>query len=420
MKTWIFQGNPDEYDIDGYLASRPGRLSWLVTRYASEVAVGDRVYLWRNQGQQHAIAGVVAEAIITAPTEMRGEDLEGIPFWHTQGARRNEPQPRALLRLVRVANTREVLRRNWCAEDPILSDLPNLRMQAGTNYKIPSQQALRLEALWGRTGQDWTRNEAVAGLWAYAQTYGQEVSKLPGSPVSNVALLIGRAVTGVYAKVMNFRSLDPRATGDGMSGASETDRSVWQEFYDQHASSLHLDFLQTEFARVWGSEAEANTVSPALSAAAELVQVEAQRLESKELADLLAKYAAQRAEAAGTVQTSDRPSGQSLGRPSTRMLYTRAYDRDPLVIAIARKRANHRCEVVNCGHPSFQTIGGLAYTEVHHIIPLSEGGDDIIENVACLCAGHHREVHLGQQAQSLTEYLKSIRGGPKSPHMLPS
>jgi hypothetical protein len=50
MQTWIFQGNPDDYDIDGYLNSRPAQLDWLVTRYASEIAVGDRVYLWRKQG----------------------------------------------------------------------------------------------------------------------------------------------------------------------------------------------------------------------------------------------------------------------------------------------------------------------------------------------------------------------------------
>ena len=91
------------------------------------------------------------------------------------------------------------------------------------------------------------------------------------------------------------------------------------------------------------------------------------------------------------------------------MLYARVYDRDPLVIAIARKRADHRCEIGDCEHPSFQTPGGLPYTEVHHIVPLSEGGEDIIENVACLCAAHHREVHLGQQAQMLTEHLRSIR-----------
>ena len=45
--------------------------------------------------------------------------------------------------------------------------------------------------------------ESIAGLWAYAKTYGKEVSRLPGSPVADGALRIGRAVTGVYNKVMN-------------------------------------------------------------------------------------------------------------------------------------------------------------------------------------------------------------------------
>ena len=64
MPTWIFQGNPDDYNIDAYLASRPSQVHWLVTRYASEISEGDRVYFWRNQGQSNAIAGVVAEAIV--------------------------------------------------------------------------------------------------------------------------------------------------------------------------------------------------------------------------------------------------------------------------------------------------------------------------------------------------------------------
>ena len=45
MRTWIFQGNPDRYDIDGYLAARPAELLWLITRYDSDISVGDRVYL---------------------------------------------------------------------------------------------------------------------------------------------------------------------------------------------------------------------------------------------------------------------------------------------------------------------------------------------------------------------------------------
>jgi hypothetical protein len=81
MQTWIFQGNPDEYDIDGYLASRPSQVVWLVTRYANEIASGDRVYLWRNQGKAKAVAGVIAEAIVTEPPTLRSEDPEGARFW---------------------------------------------------------------------------------------------------------------------------------------------------------------------------------------------------------------------------------------------------------------------------------------------------------------------------------------------------
>jgi hypothetical protein len=108
MRTWIFQGNPDDYDIDGYLSSRPAQLVWLVTRYASEIAVRDRVYLWRNQGKQSAIPGIIAEGIVTASPELRGEDPEGVRFWRLDGPRATAPQVRAVMRLVKVATAREV------------------------------------------------------------------------------------------------------------------------------------------------------------------------------------------------------------------------------------------------------------------------------------------------------------------------
>jgi predicted HNH restriction endonuclease len=218
---------------------------------------------------------------------------------------------------------------------------------------------------------------------------------LAGSPIATIALLIGRAVSGVYAKVMNFRSIDPGAAGQGMSGAGETDRKVWNEFYDASTSTLRVEALSREFKRLW-PEAEIN-ISETIEAstASAMVADEASRLERQSLYNLLTKYEA---------QSSQRPI-----RPTTRILSARDYDRDPLVIAIARKRAGHRCEVNGCAHPTFETFEGIPYTEVHHIIPLADGGPDTIENVVCICAAHHREVHSGVRAVELTDQLRALR-----------
>lgn len=397
MQTWIFQGNPDEFDIDGYLASRPATVIWLVTRYAEDIAPGDRVYLWRNKGKAAAVAGIVAEAIVISPPVLRPEDPDSVPFWRTASPRSSLPQVRAALRLVKVASKREVLRRDWFDEDPVLKGLPNLKMQAATNYKIDFFQAFRLSALWGRTGQDWSRNESLAGLWAYSETAGKPISKLPGTPVSKVALTIGRAVSGVYAKVMNFRAIDPGAASNGMSGAGEADRAVWREFYDPEAASLRVEELRKEFTRIWSVGEPAVEVSLGMLAVDKDLKGEASYLEAQGLSALLEKFNAQRALA---------PT-----KPTTNLLSRVIYERNPLVVAIAGVRAGHRCEFPGCEHPTFETATGRNYTEIHHILSLSEGGEDTIENVACLCPAHHREAHLGRRAPEIFKELIALRTG---------
>jgi 5-methylcytosine-specific restriction endonuclease McrA len=395
VQTWIFQGNPDKFDLDAYLGTSPTQLPWLVTRYAQQIAVGDRVFIWRTQGSAKAVAGVIAEATVVAPAMPRPESADAASFWRDNSEQAVQVQPRALLRLNRVASTREVLRREWLAQDPVLSDLPNLKMAAGTNYLVTPQQAARLYALWSRTGQDWSRDESVAGLWAYVKTLGTPVSRLPGSPVVVVAQLIGRPITGVYNKVMNFRSIDPRDTRAGLSASGATDQRVWNEFFNPAANQLREADLEQEFNRLWMSSAGYS--EPALDAEAmqERAEAAARRLEGQELDDLLARYHA---------SLAVRPA-----RPRASSSTTRVYERDPLVIAISRKRSGHRCEVPGCDHPQFMAANGLPYCEVHHVVPLAEGGEDRIENAACLCPSHHREVHHGNQRSVLDGQLKELR-----------
>jgi len=393
MRTWVFQGNPDEFDLDAYLATAPAQLPWLVTRYADDIQVGDRVYIWRTQGRQRAVAGVIAEAEVIAPVALRSESADAVPFWRAGAPEATERRPRALMRLVRVATAGEVIRRDWCLEDPILQALPNLKMAAATNYPLGSEQAERLVALWSRTGHDWARDECVAGLWAYAQTYGGSVSRLSGSPVSNVALLIGRAVSGVYNKVMNYRHIDPRDERAGLSGGGDADTRVWNEFFDTVRGELRLSELQTEFNRLWahgGAAAGADARSEE-----QALDHEASALERDGLATLMARY---------NNEVGSRPR-----RPRASAASTRVFERSALVVAIARLRANHHCEVPGCAHPAFVREDGTSYTEVHHIVPLGEGGEDVLANVACVCPAHHREAHVGKRAQEVAEALKAIR-----------
>ena len=48
MKTWIYQGTPDKFDIEKY--SKYEYLLWLLNQEEQlpDIRVGDMVYLWRS------------------------------------------------------------------------------------------------------------------------------------------------------------------------------------------------------------------------------------------------------------------------------------------------------------------------------------------------------------------------------------
>jgi hypothetical protein len=398
MKSWIFQANPKSFDIDAFLADHPGTFTWLVTRYANDINVGDRVYLWRAAAGDAEKAGVLAEAEVIAPVNSMIADRHTAKFWREQVETWTE-ENRVWMRLVRRGSAKEILRRDWLLEDPVLDSMLLLKQAAGTNFSLTEDEAQRLEQMWARVGQDWCRSESIAGLWAYVETIGKPVSRLSGSPVSTVSRLTGRAVAGVYNKVMNFRSIDPRDDRAGMSGAGAIDREVWREFFDPNALHLRSDELYDEFVRLWGdaSIGETRKADPgSLNAATER---EADRLASRPLSDLLKAYDEQ-------ASLSSRRK-----KPGVRAATSLVFERSSLVIAIAKVRANYRCEVNECAHPTFAGKDGKPYCEVHHIVPLSEGGRDTIDNTACICPGHHREVHLGARATELRRMLTALRQG---------
>lgn len=71
------------------------------------------------------------------------------------------------------------------------------------------------------------------------------------------------------------------------------------------------------------------------------------------------------------------------------------YHRDPDIVAEALYRAEGFCEKCKEKAPFIKRSNGEPYLEVHHIIPLSQGGLDSLKNVISLCPNCHREIHFG-------------------------
>ena len=92
--------------------------------------------------------------------------------------------------------------------------------------------------------------------------------------------------------------------------------------------------------------------------------------------------------------------------PPTITAVITAFRRKGLLVAYARRRAEYRCEVEGCSVPLFVGDDGRPYLEIHHITSLANGGLDTIDNVVCVCAQHHRELHYGRERKRLAAGLR--------------
>jgi hypothetical protein len=399
-KTWLFQANPKHFDIDAFLATKPHDFLWLAKHSADKMVLGDQVFVWRAvAGGDKELSGVIAETEIIEEPAIQPDDPASAPYWLDQDGDANPtiPQQRVRLGLVRVAtNRKEIVRREWAQEDPILRRMTIIIRRVGTNFLLEPEQADRIGSLWTKTGRAFSYAESVAGLWAYEQTYQQEVSKLPGSVVAEIALTTGRAITSIYNKVMNFRHVDPRDTRKGFSGGGDGDDVVWRRFFDTATQTIRANELREEYQRLWVQQ-DVLRLRPIdfNEAREEVFQREASSLAQLTLAALMERYSLSKS--------------QSGAKPRATPSTLRGFERSPIVVAIAKVRAGFKCEVPSCQHPTFMDSGDRPYCETHHIEPLAEGGDDDLENVACLCPAHHREAHHGKAAKTIRVALESLR-----------
>ncbi|MFS1980798.1 HNH endonuclease [Vibrio lentus] len=86
------------------------------------------------------------------------------------------------------------------------------------------------------------------------------------------------------------------------------------------------------------------------------------------------------------------------------LITTTSYARSPEVKTWVLNRADGFCEC--CKKPApFETEEGKPFLEVHHILPLINGGADTLENCASICSNWYRLLHFRVSSEHSTEKL---------------
>lgn len=353
IRSWIFQANPDFYDLAADLKNRAvGDLdTWAANQYRDEIQPGDQVALWQS-GRD---SGVYAFGEVVSQPQQAKEFAE----WQIK-AHKDHGDPGFFVEYRLTSILPSPLHRSVLKQDVRLKDLSILKMASGTNFRVTPEQWAALQEL---AGQDptWLRDEILLALDVYFQhdrkylephhpaivELSHLLNSLPLHPLETRSETF-RNPAGVAMKIANLMSIDP-AKGYKLSSVGQTDREVWEEFKDDPQ---------------WVHE-----LAEAIRKGAPLLSV-----------------------------TTDDDEGFPEGKVVERL--HRARERNRALVAKKIKQVQGVpgglcCEA--CGFDFFKTYGllGKDFAECHHLKPLSQVGEGKtrLEDPAVVCANCHRMIH---------------------------
>jgi 5-methylcytosine-specific restriction protein A len=99
----------------------------------------------------------------------------------------------------------------------------------------------------------------------------------------------------------------------------------------------------------------------------------------------------------------------ALKEGGRREVVSEVFEHDQIVSEYAKRRAAGTCQL--CGAPApFSDRHGDPFLEIHHLVPLAEGGTDTVENVAALCPNCHRRMHVLDLPADVAVLRKKLAG----------
>lgn len=151
--AWVFQGNPNIFGIDDYLARYPELVYWRTPRYADRIAEGDRAFIWRSGGDAGAIAvGTVVE-LPTPLKNVRHPESLGDDLWRTDTPDQEELKTGIHLDEIRLTTAEGAVPRDIVKASEVLGETTLIKMPSGTVFPLSDSETRKLEHFWGAFGR---------------------------------------------------------------------------------------------------------------------------------------------------------------------------------------------------------------------------------------------------------------------------
>lgn len=231
---------------------------------------------------------------------------------------------------------------------------------------------------------DWSRDELILALELYLATKGRTQGQDSKAVIELSALLnrlaqrLGhdasqtyRNPNGVHMKLMNFRRVDPEASGGGLQRGNADEAVVW-DLYAGDPGTL---------------AAVSNAIRAAVASDGALVPFEGDDDDDYEA-----------------------PEGRLLTR------LHKTYERDRKVVtkrkAQALKAGNLRCEACSLDFGERYGEHGRGYIEAHHAKPvhtLGSAGKTRVSDLVLLCSNCHRMIHKRRPWLTVDELKNKLK-----------
>jgi EVE domain len=152
MTAWIFQCNPDSYDLPGALRESSVE-TWLANQNRSEIKPGDTVYLWET-GKQ---SGILAVATVLSDPAMMPQSSKDAKY-NMGGRDLTGDRWRVRLQVDKLLTPR--LLKTDLIKNLALANLPNVKFANATNFKLSPEEATALAEMVAAGGPEPEDEEA--------------------------------------------------------------------------------------------------------------------------------------------------------------------------------------------------------------------------------------------------------------------